>query len=96
MNQKLCMMLHELVDSTGIPSNSARRNREFFRLMDETGLTADQLRSVLEVREALAKVLASVSSAALDVARSAVIAFSPVVSALEAALRADEEEEEQA
>lgn len=82
-----------------------RRNREFFRLMDETGLTADELRSALATREALAKALASVSSAALDVARSAVIAFSPVVSALdiafspvaaalEAALRADEEEEE--
>ena|GEM_PF-2281243 len=71
-----------------------RRNREFFRLMDETGLTADQLRAFLEVKEALAKALASVSSAALDVARSAVTAFSPVAAALEAALQADEEEEE--
>ena len=71
-----------------------RRNRAFFRLMDETGITADELRSALATREALAKALASVSSAALDVARSAVIAFSPVVSALEAAVRADEEKEE--
>jgi len=40
-----------------------RHNREFFRLMDETGLSADQLRSVLATRDALGRAIHEVVGA---------------------------------
>jgi hypothetical protein len=43
-----------------------RRNREFFRLMDETGLSADQLRSALATRDALGRLVCEQWFAAVD------------------------------
>jgi len=43
-----------------------RRNREFFRLMDETGLTADQLRRILATRDALGRAVHEVAGAFAD------------------------------
>lgn len=43
-----------------------RRNRAFFRLMDETGLTADQLRSVLATRDALGRAVYEAAGAVAD------------------------------
>lgn len=43
-----------------------RRNREFFRLMDEAGLSADQLRCVLATRDALGHAVHEVVGAFAD------------------------------
>ena len=72
-----------------------RRNREFFRLMDETGLSADQLRGFLEVKEALAKALASISSAASKAVEGMAVALSSVTRAIDAAIRASEKDDEE-
>jgi len=43
-----------------------RRNRAFFHVMDETGLTADQLRCALATRDALGRAVHEVAGAFAD------------------------------
>jgi len=83
-----------------------RRNRAFFRLMDETGLTADQLRSALATRDALGRLVCeqwfaavgraveSVREVASVVATAMTEAFGELAPVLDAIARAEGEDGE--
>ena len=58
-----------------------RRNRAFFRLMDETGLTADQLRSAIATRDVLGRLVCEQFFSALGRTVESVEEAASVVSA---------------
>ena len=68
-----------------------RRHREFFRLMDETGLSADQLRGALATRDALVKAAHELGAALSAVGIATACGMAPLIEML-AMIESDEEE----